>query len=388
MSQDENVKNSVAEDGGPPRIPPVMPPHPHAGSPPPWPPSSGVQRSSKGRKWIIGCLVVIGLILVIGLGEIASRFVTFTGTRVEEAGPEFNEVVLERNQADSKLLVVDIQGLIGNGFWGDEEYDMAEQVRRQLKRAERDHKIRSVILRIDSPGGEVLTADEISRDIADFQKRTGKPVVASMGSLAASGGYYVAVPCRWIVAHELTLTGSIGVMLHGYNYRGLMNKVGVRPEVYKSGRFKDMMSPDRAEDEIDPEERRMLQAIVDETFERFKAVVAEGRKNAHRLNNPEGKALAANWIDYADGRVFSGKQAYELGFVDELGNFRTAVKRALKLTGLERANIVQFRQRRSILRWLDLLGKNETPSLQLNFGVDLPRLRPGKLYYLFLPGIR
>ncbi|MCX8107547.1 MAG: signal peptide peptidase SppA, partial [Verrucomicrobiae bacterium] len=261
-------------------------------------------------------------------------------------------------------------------------------VRHQLKRAERDRRVKGVILRIDSPGGEVLTADEISRHIGDFQKRSGKPVVASMGSLAASGGYYVAAPCRWIVAHELTLTGSIGVMLHGYNYRGLMNKVGVRPEVYKSGRFKDMMSPDRADEEIPPEERKMLQALVDETFERFKAVVAEGRKSASQLNNPEGRALASNWTEYADGRVFSGKQAYELGFVDELGNFRTAVKRILKLAKLSRANLVQFRQPVSFFRWLRLLGERGKPNLSIDFGVDLPRLQPGRLYFIYLPGVR
>lgn len=336
----------------------------------------------------LGLLAVLALILLAGLGRIASRVVSIGATDGQEEGPELREVVLENNRASDKLAVVDIQGLIGDVYLGGGDYDLAELVRHQLKQAERDRGIKGVVLRIDSPGGEVLAADEISRYITDFQKKTGKPVVASMGSLAASGGYYVAAPCRWIVAHELTLTGSIGVLMHGYNYRGLMNKVGVRPEVYKSGRFKDMMSPDRADEDIHPAERKMLQALVDEAFDRFKNVVADGRNNASRLNSSEGRALATNWVEHADGRVLSGKQAFDLGFVDELGNFRVAVARARKLAGVDRANLVQFRPPADLFRWLRLLGKTETRAVRVDWGVEWPRLQPGRLYYIFAPGVR
>ena len=109
-------------------------------------------------------------------------------------------------------------------------YNMVDVIKAQLKRAEEDDKVKAVILKVDSPGGEVLASDEISRAIADFQtKPHGKPVVCSMGSLAASGGYYVSAPCRWIVANDLTITGSIGVIMSTWNYRGLMDKVGLRP---------------------------------------------------------------------------------------------------------------------------------------------------------------
>src|ERR1019366_5911227 len=109
-----------------------------------------------------------------------------------------------------------------------------------------------------------------------------------MGSLAASGGYYISSGCRYIVANELTLTGSIGVIMHGWNYRGLMDKVGIAPMTYKSGKFKDMLSGERATNEIPAEERAMVQGLIDETYGRFRDVVAEGRAAAHKLNQKDG----------------------------------------------------------------------------------------------------
>src|SRR6185369_14805330 len=131
------------------------------------------------------------------------------------------------------------------------------------------------------------------------------PVVASMGSLAASGGYYVSAPCRWIVAHPLTLTSSIGVIFHGYNYRGLMDKVGVRPDIVKSGKLKDMFSGEqRLEDEL-PEEKVILNDLVKESFSRFKQVVREGRGWSASQNKADkvagGPELAKNWEEFADG---------------------------------------------------------------------------------------
>src|SRR5439155_20059324 len=182
---------------------------------------------------------------------------------------------------------------------------MVEQIHDQLKVASRDKRVKSVILKVNSPGGEVLASDDINQAIAKFQQETGKPVVASMGSLAASGGYYVSAPCRWIVANELTITGSIGVIMSTYNYRGLMDKIGLRPEVYKSGKFKDMLSGSKKEEEITQEETEMVQKLVDETFEKFKSVVAEGRAFANRKNkessDAKGQTLSAKWADYADG---------------------------------------------------------------------------------------
>ena len=159
------------------------------------------------------------------------------------------------------------------------------------------------------PGGEVLASDEIYRAISDFQKNAHKSVVASMGNLAASGGYYVSAPCQWIIANPLTITGSIGVIMHSWNYRGLMNKVGLQPETYKSGKFKDMLSGERNPEEIPPEEREMVQGLINETYDRFKSVVAKGRAEAHERNkrnagSDQGRTLALLRADRADGAEF------------------------------------------------------------------------------------
>jgi protease-4 len=185
------------------------------------------------------------------------------------------------------------------------------------------------------------------------------------------------------VANELTITGSIGVIMHGLNYRGLMNKVGVRPEVYKSGKFKDMLSGSREPEEVTPEERQMLQALIDQTYEKFKEVVAEGRKQAHEKNEKAGKELARDWMDYADGRVLSGKEAQQLGFVDELGNFDVAAQRAKKIAKVRGgANLIEYRQRYDLSDFLGMFGESQSRVLKVDVGIELPKLEAGRLYFL------
>jgi protease-4 len=184
------------------------------------------------------------------------------------------------------------------------------------------------------------------------------------------------------VANELTITGSIGVILHSYNYRGLMNKIGLEPEVYKSGKFKDMLSGERNPDQILPEEREMLQSLIDETYGRFKEVVAEGRDQAHKLNKSDGKALADDWKDYADGRILSGKHAEELGFVDQVGDFEAAAKRARLIAHVKNANLIQYKLRYDLSDFFRMFGKTETPAIKVDLGVEAPKLQAGQLYFL------
>jgi len=238
-------------------------------------------------------------------------------------------------------------------------------------------------LKVDSPGGEVLASDQIYRAIKDFQKDSGKPVVCSMGSLAASGGYYISSPCRWIVANDLTITGSIGVILHTWNYRGLMDKIGIWPETFKSGKYKDMLSGERETNNIPSEEFTMVQGLINETYQKFKDVVAAGRDAAHEKNKNKGRPLALDWTQYADGRVLSGSQAYNLGFVDEIGDFQDAVDRAKQITGIRNANLIEYRERYDISNFLRLLGQSElSHSVKLDLGVDLPKLQAGEMYFL------
>ena len=329
--------------------------------------------------------IVLGLLLVFSfLSNLRHlvHVVTVKAKSGRQAREHLEEVTFENNQSKNKIAVLDITGIISSEPWDRSTHNLVDLISDQLRLAGEDDSAKAVVLRVDSPGGEVLASDDIYRAIANFEKDYRKPVVASMGGLAASGGYYVSAPCQWIVANELTITGSIGVIMHSYNYRGLLNKVGVRPEVFKSGRFKDMLSGEKNEDEILPEEKQMVQALIDETFKKFKQVVADGRKYAHEHNGSGGRELAERWEDYADGRVLSGKQAYDLGFVDELGNFDTAVERARDLARINNANLVQYERPFDLGNLFRLFGETESRAVKIDLGVQLPKLQVGRLYFL------
>jgi len=340
-------------------------------------------------------LVLLILSLFGNLGQLTSSVVKVSGshTRTHMAGPQLIEAVLEDNDAKNKIAVVDVGGIITSSALDRSGFTMVDLIKAQLDLARDDSHVKAVILKVDSPGGEVLASDEIYQAIKHFQEgesaHPGKPVIASMGNLAASGGYYVSAPCRWIVANEMTITGSIGVIMHTWNYRGLMNKVGLEPEVYKSGKFKDMLSGSRDKSEIPAEDRAKEKAMVDsliqEVYGKFRGVVNEGRTNAYALNskgNEPGKALVKDWADYADDRVLSGTEAQKLGFVDELGNFDKAVERARKITGISSANLVKYEQRYDIGDFFRIFGKTESPTVKLDLGMDLPKLQAGHLYFL------
>jgi len=326
-------------------------------------------------------VVLLAISVLMNMGQLFDSMLRFQPSHTRSAGPQLHEVVVEYHHAPNKVAIVPIEGIISD-MQDRAGFSLVDVVKAQLKKAREDDDVKAVLLKVDSPGGEVLASDEISRALADFQKKSDKPVVVSMGSLAASGGYYVSAPCRWIVANEMTITGSIGVIMSSWNYRGLMSKVGIRPFTYKSGKYKDMLSGSRDPNEIPPEEREMLQRLINETYERFKEVVSEGRKYAHEKNQDEGKALATDWTDYADGRVLSGKEAHQLGFVDELGNLDTAVERAKELTGINRANLVEYRLRVDLADILGLFSQTETRVLKVDLGVEMPKLEAGRLYFL------
>jgi len=345
-------------------------------------------RRSKPYGKIIAVAVILFLICISVL--FIKGCVSFFDIDTAVAGTEtgFIETVIEDNHADKKALVIDINGIIYDDPIFDGGASLSDIIKKQLKVAAKDDSVVAVILRINSPGGEVLTADEIYRAIEDFQKKTKKPVIASMGSVAASGGYYIAAPCAWIVANELTITGSIGVILSTWNYRSLMNKVGIKPEVFKSGKFKDMLNGSRDLENMTPEqlkiyqeERKMVQNLIDEVYNRFKEAVYVGRSNAVK-NNPNCSALVDNWTEYADGRILSGKQALELGFVDELGNLDTAVKRVKEFCNVSDVNLIQYRIPIGLSNILKLFGSGEAKSVKIDLGFDPPKLQAGKMYFI------
>ncbi len=328
--------------------------------------------------------VLLAVSVLANLGAVIERFARLGESHQRTAGPRLDEVVIEDNDASEKIVVVPVEGIISGELGSRGGFNMVEVIKAQLDRAADDKKVKAVILKVDSPGGEVLASDDIADAITEFQDQSGKPVVVSMGSLAASGGYYISAPCSWIVANKLTITGSIGVIMSGLNYRGLMDKVGLRPEVFKSGKYKDMLSGSREPEDITPEERAMVQKLINETYEQFKSVVAEGRKNAHELN-ADSKPLADDWTDYADGRVLSGSEAYALGFVDQLGNFDDATAKAEELGDVKAAkgaNLIEYRQRSDFSDLFGLFGQAESRALKVDLGVSLPKISAGRMYFL------
>ncbi len=221
-----------------------------------------------------------------------------------------------------KIGVIPIEGIIGD----------SEELVEQINEFAEDRGIKAVVLRINSPGGGVAPSQEIYQAVRELKKK--KKVVASMGAVAASGGYMIAVAADRIVANPGTITGSISTVMHYANVEELMKKVGVRSSVVKSGKFKDIGSPSR---EMTAEEKSLLQAIVDDIYDQFVRTIAENRKL------PLQKIF-----ELADGRIFSGRQAKDLGLVDDLGGLQDAIQLAGKLSGMEgRPEIVRGEKKKT-----------------------------------------
>lgn len=237
------------------------------------------------------CLILTGLLVLL-------FFLTIIIVLLQKNVPMGEKVALVRIEGpiiDSKNAIEEIKDYVNNP------------------------SIKAIILRVDSPGGAVAPSQEIYEEVRKAASK--KTVVVSMGSVAASGGYYISSAATRIIANPGTLTGSIGVIMEIPNIEGLMNKVGIKTEVIKSGRHKDIASVFRGRTK---EEREILQAVLDDVHEQFINAVAEGRK-----------MVPDDVRKIADGRVFTGKQAKALGLVDELGNLEDAIKSASKLAGIK-----------------------------------------------------
>ena len=370
-------------------VPPSPPPPAFTPPPviaPPLPP-----KPRKSRGWMIFAIILLVLLFISLFGNLTqfvSRMLSFNNSFrpsiARDIGPKLEECLLKDNDAHNKIAVIEVDGIITSHEADPAGNNMVDVIKAQLDRAKDDSRVRAVILKVDSPGGEVMASDQINKAITDFQDKSQKPVICSMGSLAASGGYYISVPCRWIEADQLTLTGSIGVIMEGLNYRGLMDKIGVEPDVYKSGKYKDMLSGMRATNEIPAGEHAMVQALINETYATFTNVVYAGRTQAHQKNGNEGKALADNWTSFVDGRVLSGKQALDLGFVDQLGDFDDAVKAAKRIAHIGGANLIEYREHYDLSNFLSMFGQSgKAHDIKLDMGLDIPKLQAGALYFLW-----
>lgn len=239
-------------------------------------------------------------------------------------------------EGDAKILLTSITGFISDqpterAFGLVREQSTLARVAAELRKAREDSAVKAVVLRIDSPGGGVTASDEIYHRIQRFAQETGRPVIASLGGVAASGGYYVACGADTILAQPTTVTGSIGVILVGLNVSGLLDKLGVEDETYTSGPHKDLLSPLRG---ATPEERRIIQDVLDRLFQRFVTVVNDNRPD-----------LAEDRLEtITDGRVFSAPEAKALGLVDELGRVSDAIDLARQRAGVTEARVIAYRR--------------------------------------------
>lgn len=247
-----------------------------------------------------------------------------------------------------KIAVVEIRGVIAQSS------GIIEEIHQYLE----DDSVKAIVLRIDSPGGGVGPSQEIHREV--LKAREKKKIVTSMGSVAASGGYYVACASDLIVANPGTITGSIGVLMEFTNIEELFKKIGIKGVVLKSGEHKDIGSPFR---EMTPEEKRIIQEVIDNVHQQFIKAVAEGRKL-------EQSKVA----QIADGRILTGEQAKQLGLVDQIGNLDDAIDATAKLVGIEgKPNVVYPKKRFSIWELLIREGVStvlevlQEKGLQLNY---------------------
>jgi len=251
----------------------------------------------------------------------------------------YTEKTVEGDPDDqAKVALIDVQGILTSdqeeSLFASKESQVVALVEK-LKLAEADPNVKAVVLRIDTPGGDVTTSDILYNELISFKSRKKVPVVAAFMGVAASGGYYLASGCDAIVAHPTTITGSIGVISMHVSLTGLLDKIGVKVEALKSGPNKDMGSPFRA---LSEDDRRLLQALIDQFYARFVSVVVEGRKG--RLTESQVRTLA-------DGRIFTAPQALEAKLVDGVGYLADAVFEAQKRANVSKAKLVMYSRRPS-----------------------------------------
>lgn len=241
-----------------------------------------------------------------------------------------------KDGVSEKIAVVEVKGVIAE----------SDDIVQKLKKYGNDSLVKGILVRINSPGGGVAASQEIYSEILRVRKKHGKKVLASMSSLGASGGYYIACAADKIVANPGTITGSIGVMMPFTNMEGLLGKIGVKTEIIKSGKFKDIGSPAR---EMTSAERGVLQASVDDVYSQFVEVIAKGRNLAEERVR-----------ELADGRIYTGRQAHEAGLIDKLGGYEDAMDLLVEMAGIQgEPKIIREKEDKGLLYRL-LKGETKT----------------------------
>ncbi|MDR3559960.1 MAG: signal peptide peptidase SppA [Negativicutes bacterium] len=263
-------------------------------------------------------------------------------------GPMANRRASTRDQ--NKIAIIYIDGVIigGRGQSGlFTDSGGTDAIIRQIHSAQEDASVKAVILRINSPGGSAPASQEVANEVKKLMA-TGKPVVTSMADVAASGGYWIAAVTNKIYANPATMTGSIGVYIPYANWEELYNKIGIHQEKIKSGPHKDILSPER---QMTTEERAIIQEMVDDLYNQFVTVVAEGR----HMDPARVRQLA-------DGRIYTGSQAKQAGLVDELGTMYDAIDGTAQMAGIQ--GKPQLKEYGKQTPWQMLLGASGQINLE------------------------
>jgi len=246
------------------------------------------------------------------------------------------KTVTEDPDPQGKIALIDVDGVISDqpeqSLFSSKD-SLVVAIVQKLKKAEEDPKVKGVILRMNTPGGEVTASDILYHEIRAFKDRKKVPVVAAFLEISASGGYYIASACDRIVAHPTTITGSIGVVALHFSLGGLLTKIGVKVDAIKSGEHKDMGSPFR---DATDEERKLFQDLIDQMYARFVRVVTDGRRGL--LTEDQVRKLA-------DGRVYTADQALKEKLVDRVGYLHEVIEETKTLAGLRSASVVMYTRR-------------------------------------------
>ncbi len=282
-----------------------------------------------------------------------------------------------RGRTSDRIVHIDMEGVIASGSMGDGLFasgmPQVDGLKRALEQAVNDKRVKGIVLRVNSPGGEVTASDIMFNAVRAAAKQ--KPVVVYMDSMAASGGYYLSCGATKIVASETTLTGSIGVIMEGFSYHGLFDKLGLGTNTFTSGPMKDMLSGARP---MRDDEKAYVQGMVNSMYDRFLTVVSEGRKIP--------KDVLRNGV--ADGRVVDAREALKAKLVDQIGYIEDAYQEARVLAKAPNAMVVRYTHEIGLF---DLLGASaESRSrmqpgkveVQLPGTAGLPQMLPGRAYYL------
>jgi protease IV len=293
---------------------------------------------------------ILLLVLVIG----AFALIATGGTR-----GAFTEQVVESGPRTDKIAIIPISGIIDGA--------QAQRVTEQLKNAKSDKAVRGLILRVNSPGGSISGSDQIYNEVRKFRTDSGKPVVAFMESMAASGGYYCSVACEKIIAEPTVITGSIGVIMANFVFGDLLEKkLGVQPVIIKSGEKKDWPSSFRAP--TDEELQYLRDRIIMPAYDRFLAVVAEGRKDI--LTPEQIRPLA-------DGGIYTAGQAKDNKLIDEIGYLDDAISKIKSLAGVSKAEVVEYRP---VFSFMSILDSKTNLGIKIDRSTILEITMPQAMY--------